>query len=491
MHAANLGAQIINISNVICMSARNVLDQADLGAALRYAAVDRNAVIVAAAGDTSSRDCKQNPVFDPLNPDDPRDWGGVTTVVTPAWFSDYVMTVGSVDATGAPMDKMSVAGPWVSIAAPGTDVVGLSTRDDSLVNAVDGPDNTLLTPTGTSFATAIVSGVAALVRAKYPELTSHQIVNRLIHTARPPARGVDNQLGYGVVDPVAALTWDVPEGPGLPTKSAPLNIPPPTPPRNMTPVWVAAGGLAAVLLILQRGGRKRETAQTIVEGAMKEQSRFGITLSWARITAVFLIDVAVLALASHWPQAWNTHHIAFWVGVVLALAVTIVGLVTYRRNTLASALAARVLDRFADPQATLTAGRTPAVNHQRRYGRDVVGIREHQGRSGLGDRGGGPRGTHRPSPFPGTCAGRTTAARGGQPAAPVRRAPRRDRYCLSGNAIRRGGRPPDLVAAADGSTAQRRRRGGPRLGSGHAGSRHRTACARSGRRTTHGAAGDG
>ncbi len=250
VHAANLGAQIINISDVTCMSARNVLDQADLGAALRYAAVDRNAVIVAAAGDTSSRDCKQNPVFDPLNPDDPRDWGGVTTVVTPAWFSDYVLTVGSVDATGAPMDKMSVAGPWVSIAAPGTDVVGLSTRDDSLVNAVDGPDNTLLTPTGTSFATAIVSGVAALVRAKYPDLTSHQIINRLIHTARPPARGVDNQLGYGVVDPVAALTWDVPEGPGLPTKSAPLRMPPPPPPRNMTPVWVAAGGLAAVLLIL-------------------------------------------------------------------------------------------------------------------------------------------------------------------------------------------------------------------------------------------------
>jgi membrane-anchored mycosin MYCP len=249
VHAANMGAQVINISDVTCMSSRNVLDQADLGAALRYAAVDRNAVIVAAAGDTSSRDCKQNPVFDPLNPEDPRDWAGVTTVVTPGWFSEYVLTVGSVDSTGAPMEKMSVAGPWVSIAAPGSDVVGLSTRDDSLVNAVDGPDNTLLTPTGTSFATAIVSGVAALVRAKYPDLTSHQIMNRLIHTARPPARGVDNQLGYGVVDPVAALTWDVPEGPALPTKSAPLQMPPPTPPRNMTPVWVAAGGLAAVLLI--------------------------------------------------------------------------------------------------------------------------------------------------------------------------------------------------------------------------------------------------
>jgi type VII secretion protein EccE len=111
---------------------------------------------------------------------------------------------------------------------------------------------------------------------------------------------------------------------------------------------------------------------------MKEQSRIGVTLSWARLTGVFLIDVAVLALASHWPG--DANHIAFWVGVAVAVVVTVIGLVTYRRNTLASALSARVLDRFADPQAMLTAGRTPAVNHQRRYGRDVVGMREYQGR---------------------------------------------------------------------------------------------------------------
>lgn len=250
VHAANMGAQVINISQVTCMSARNVLDQGDLGAAVRYAAVDKNAVIVAAAGDISQRDCKQNPNFDALHPDDPRDWNGVTTVVTPSWFDQYVLTVGAVDSNGAPLTNMSVAGPWVSIAAPGTDVVGFSTYDDGLINAVDGPDNTLVPPLGTSFATAIVSGVAALVRAKYPDLTSHQIINRLIHTARAPARGVDNQTGYGVIDPVAALTWDVPEGPALPPKQSPLDVPPPTPPRNMTPVWVAAGGLAALLLVV-------------------------------------------------------------------------------------------------------------------------------------------------------------------------------------------------------------------------------------------------
>jgi membrane-anchored mycosin MYCP len=258
VHAANMGAQVINISDVTCMSARNIIDQRSLGAAVRYAAVDKNAVIVAAAGDTSKKDCKQNPPHDPLQPNDPRNWNAVTTVVTPSWFSDYVLTVGAVDNDGRPLSQgnqgqasTSVAGPWVGIAAPGTDVIGLSPRDDGLINAIDGPDNTLLVPSGTSFSAAIVSGVAALVRAKFPQLSAYQVINRLTRTARAPARGVDNQVGHGVVDPVAALTWDVPDGPVKPPQqlSAPLNIPKPVPPRDMVPVWVAAGGLLGALLI--------------------------------------------------------------------------------------------------------------------------------------------------------------------------------------------------------------------------------------------------
>ncbi len=260
VHAANLGATVINISDVTCMSARNIIDQRALGAAVRYAAVDKNVVIVAAAGDSSKKDCKQNPIFDPMQPKDPRDWAGVTTVVTPSWFSDYVLTVAAVDTDGRPLTgggqaqgqgSTSIAGPWVGIAAPGIDVIGLSPRDDGLINAIDGPDNTLLVPAGTSFSTAIVSGVAALVRAKYPQLSAYQVINRLERTARAPARGVDNQLGHGLVDPVAALTWDVPEGPAKPPQqlSAPLNIPKAAPHRDMVPLWVAAGGLTGALMI--------------------------------------------------------------------------------------------------------------------------------------------------------------------------------------------------------------------------------------------------
>ncbi|GHJ10188.1 hypothetical protein TPA0907_45550 [Micromonospora humidisoli] len=65
--------------------------------------------------------------------------------------------------------------------------------------------------TGTSDATAIVAGAAALVRSKYPYLPAAEVVHRLTATAvdkGPPGR--DDEYGYGVIDLVAALTADVP-----------------------------------------------------------------------------------------------------------------------------------------------------------------------------------------------------------------------------------------------------------------------------------------
>jgi uncharacterized membrane protein len=61
---------------------------------------------------------------------------------------------------------------------------------------------------------------------------------------------------------------------------------------------------------------------------MKAQREYGLALSWPRITVVFLIDVALLVIASHLPDAWQKDHVAFWVGVGLAALVTIVALVT-------------------------------------------------------------------------------------------------------------------------------------------------------------------
>ena len=49
----------------------------------------------------------------------------------------------------------------------------------------------------------------------------------------------------------------------------------------------------------------------IAGAPMKAQARLGLALSWRWITSAFLIDVAVLILASHLPGAPQT--VAWWV----------------------------------------------------------------------------------------------------------------------------------------------------------------------------------
>jgi type VII secretion protein EccE len=114
---------------------------------------------------------------------------------------------------------------------------------------------------------------------------------------------------------------------------------------------------------------------------MKAEPRFGLSLSWLRVTAVFLVDIVILLVASHCPQSWQgEHHIAFWVGVGLAVIVTLLSLVTQHGLTLTSGLATWLWDWSADPGTALAAGCTPAVDYQRKYGRDTVGVREYAGR---------------------------------------------------------------------------------------------------------------
>ncbi|MBX9639497.1 MAG: type VII secretion protein EccE, partial [Mycobacteriaceae bacterium] len=57
---------------------------------------------------------------------------------------------------------------------------------------------------------------------------------------------------------------------------------------------------------------------------MKAQRKFGVSLSWPRVTAVFLADVLILVLASHAPDSWQgENRVAWWVGVGLAVVVTL------------------------------------------------------------------------------------------------------------------------------------------------------------------------
>ncbi|GAB5901227.1 S8 family serine peptidase [Mycolicibacterium mageritense] len=264
---ANLGAKVINISVVACIPVAKPADLSELGAALRYAAVDKDAVIVTAAGNAGTDQCKgQNPDPEPGSVDDPLGWNTVGMIAAPAIFDQFVLTVAATDSSGTPLTDQaaSLHGPWVGLAAPGADIVGLGTNGH-ITNASVGEDGKLKPIVGSSFSAAYTSGVAALVRAKFPQLSAHQVIRRLQATATPPAGGRDTVVGYGVIDPVAALTWDVPPGDWLaPGVDVPLHRKPAPPPADPRPGWgagtvigvaVCAIGAAAWMVTVARRRR--------------------------------------------------------------------------------------------------------------------------------------------------------------------------------------------------------------------------------------------
>lgn len=113
---------------------------------------------------------------------------------------------------------------------------------------------------------------------------------------------------------------------------------------------------------------------------MKAQHALGLNLSWMRVTAVFLIGVGILVLAGRWPGDPKAADYVWWSGVAVVVLVALIALVTYRRVPISTMWAAWVADQFTDPEAALHRGRTAAVDHHRRFGRESVGVREHQGR---------------------------------------------------------------------------------------------------------------
>ncbi|MGC4852042.1 type VII secretion-associated serine protease mycosin [Micromonospora sp. DT4] len=171
--AAGIDYAVRNGADVICISSVG-----GAGIPLQRsieAAVAANVVLVAAAGNM---------------PED-------TSIGYPA-SEDAVISVGGIDRDGNHAD-VSVTGPEVDVVAPAVDIYSTSINGKYRKG------------TGTSDATAIVAGAAALIRSKYPYLPAQEVAHRLTATAidkGPPGR--DDEYGYGVIDLVAALTADVP-----------------------------------------------------------------------------------------------------------------------------------------------------------------------------------------------------------------------------------------------------------------------------------------
>jgi type VII secretion-associated serine protease mycosin len=177
-----------------------------------------------------------------------------------------VLAVGASDQNGKPA-TFSIPGKNVQICAPGVAIESAS------------PNNRYSTSRGTSEATAIVSGAAALVRAKFPELSAQEVIHRLTATATDNGpTGRDDKCGYGVLNIVKALTADVPPlggtaGPGVsasastvaPTSDVPSGAvaePDIKPAGRNTPAIVGGVvfGLLVVGLLVFLGLRRRRSS---------------------------------------------------------------------------------------------------------------------------------------------------------------------------------------------------------------------------------------
>ncbi|MET8359922.1 type VII secretion-associated serine protease mycosin [Micromonospora sp. NPDC005171] len=168
--AVDDGAKVINMS----FGGPGVASPQE-ASAIKYA-LDHDVVVVGSAGNTAN---------------------GRTALSNPANTPGVIAVTGTTK--GGKFWSGSVQGPEAVVAAPGDSVYNITNE------AGYGWGD------GTSDSSAIVSGLAALIRAKYPDLSAPSVINRIIRTARDAGpSGRDPQYGFGVIDPMKALTADVP-----------------------------------------------------------------------------------------------------------------------------------------------------------------------------------------------------------------------------------------------------------------------------------------
>ncbi|MGI5177126.1 S8 family serine peptidase [Dactylosporangium sp. CA-152071] len=173
-YAVDHGAKIINMS----FGGKGAQLKADEDA-IAYAR-SKGAILVAAGGNTTQGD---------------------DHVPHPGSYPG-VITVNGTDRDGN-LWSGALHDDTMEIAAPAQDII--STLPKKVAPSGYG------TGSGTSSATAMVSGALALIWSKYPKLDAANVVNRLFKTAvdKGPA-GRDDRFGFGLIDPLAALSADVP-----------------------------------------------------------------------------------------------------------------------------------------------------------------------------------------------------------------------------------------------------------------------------------------
>ena len=170
--AVDNGADVINFSVV------SPVLQSDLTTTVQYA-YDNNVVIVAAAGNNNV-----NLTSAP--------W----TLINNENDINMVIGVGAINSANEKF-VLSNFGTGVDVSAPGTNLVAI---DYDLSNS----DVGYYFVSGTSMATALVSGEVALLKSFYRDWTSQQIIERVISTAVPFESGLEG-MGSGRINVEVAL----------------------------------------------------------------------------------------------------------------------------------------------------------------------------------------------------------------------------------------------------------------------------------------------
>ncbi|MFE9114384.1 type VII secretion-associated serine protease mycosin [Streptomyces collinus] len=169
-YAVQAGADVINISQD---TTKPMTSTSDLKLAIDQA-LNKKIVVVASAGNDGL--------------------GGNVKETYPASY-EGVLAVAASDRNNE-RAAFSQSGEFVGVAAPGVDMISTVPKGGHC------SDN------GTSFSAPYVAGLAALIKAKHPDWTARQIVAQIEQTAERTTAGHDRLVGWGVVDPVRALTQD-------------------------------------------------------------------------------------------------------------------------------------------------------------------------------------------------------------------------------------------------------------------------------------------
>ncbi|MCW2935346.1 MAG: peptidase and in kexin sedolisin [Actinomycetia bacterium] len=164
-------------AKVISMSIGYSAPSSAVRAALQYA--EQHGVVLVASSGNSGQDDQQHA-------------DGFAPVSFPAEYPG-VLSVAAVNADGA-VASFSSENLSVQVAAPGVDI------------PAEGRDGAYWLVSGTSPACALVAGVAALIKSRYPGLSSVLVDQALTSTAHAGSgNGYNVKTGFGSVDATAAL----------------------------------------------------------------------------------------------------------------------------------------------------------------------------------------------------------------------------------------------------------------------------------------------